>query len=138
MQLNYPASKGQNPLNQEALLSGACSAGWESLVSQEEPQVRPPRLDQKLTRDIDITTVLQTGNALPENEEQAYAQMPFDSSLPIWPRTPMLKEFTLTSAVRGPDWHIDSFQQYGPKVSPRDWQDMPWIGSHGSIDRENR
>lgn len=126
-----PASKGQNPLKQEALLSGACSTRWETLVTQEEPQVRPPRLDQKPTRDIDITTVLQTSNALLEDREQTFAEMPFDSSLPIWPRTPMLKEFTLTSAVCGPDWHIDSFQQYGPEVSPKDWRYTPWISTHG-------
>ncbi|RBA09786.1 hypothetical protein FPRO05_05722 [Fusarium proliferatum] len=75
--------------------------------------------------------VLQTSNALPQDREQTFAEMPFDSSLPIWPRTPMLKEFTLTSAVCGPDWHIDSFQQYGPEVSPKDWRYTPWISTHG-------
>ncbi|KAF5548768.1 K P-type ATPase (mediates high-affinity potassium or sodium uptake) [Fusarium phyllophilum] len=76
-----------------------------------------------------------TGKTLPEDEIETYARMPFGSSLPIWPRTPILKEFILTFAVCGPDWHIDSFQQYGPDVSPGDWQDTPWIGSHGYSSR---
>ncbi|KAF5718678.1 P-type ATPase (mediates high-affinity potassium or sodium uptake) [Fusarium globosum] len=99
--VGYSRERGPESSETGGPLSGACSTRWETLVTQEEPQ------------------------------EQTFAEMPFDSSLPIWPRTPMLKEFTLTSAVCGPDWHIDSFQQYGPEVSPRDWRYTPWISTHG-------
>ncbi|KAF5614156.1 K P-type ATPase (mediates high-affinity potassium or sodium uptake) [Fusarium subglutinans] len=48
--------------------------------------------------------------------QQSYAEMPFNSSLPTWLHTPMLKAFTLVLDTCDQSWHIESFQQYGPKT----------------------
>ncbi|KAG5745077.1 hypothetical protein H9Q70_012221 [Fusarium xylarioides] len=88
-----------------------------------------PRLEPCLQKGLPIRYMLcqivwpgnsrgdPAGESLGENGEQTYAQLPFDSSLPIWPRTPMLKEFTLILAMCDRNWHIESFQQYGPRFT---------------------
>ncbi|KAF5541153.1 K P-type ATPase (mediates high-affinity potassium or sodium uptake) [Fusarium napiforme] len=65
-----------------------------------------------------ISTEAQVGS-VPSDARETFSQLPFDSSLPIWQYTPMLKAFTLVIDKCDWSWHIESFQQYGPGTSAR-------------------
>ncbi|KAF5536078.1 K P-type ATPase (mediates high-affinity potassium or sodium uptake) [Fusarium mexicanum] len=82
--------------------------------------------------DLPIRRMLYwTGMLVHPHLQQSYAELPFNS-LPLWTRTPMLKAFTMVLGTCDRIWHIESFQQYGPKTRNDTLEEEEFLSTWGA------
>ncbi|KAF5988503.1 K, P-type ATPase (mediates high-affinity potassium or sodium uptake) [Fusarium bulbicola] len=82
--------------------------------------------------DLPIRRMLYwTGMLVQPHLQQSYAELPFNS-LPIWTRTPILKAFTMVLDTCDRIWHIESFQQHGPKTRNDTLEEEEFLSTWGA------